>query len=478
VTTPSITLVVVLALVFAGSSAIPVGAAVAPAGALYSVGLFDPAGGRWYLRDAAGGTTALAFGGEGDVPLAGDWDGDGVDTPGVYRPEQGRLLVRNGPEPISYVYPMPTGGLPVVGDTNGDGRDTVSLGRFGRLYVMDGLGAGPEALGGRDPLPTDLPRGTEQLVAGDFDGDGVDEIAAVHRGTVEVVGAGRSAVLGDVGSDLAMAGDWNGDGLDTLATYDPWQSRFVLFEASGSAAAAVDYGAAGMLPVAGRFQGLAGEDEPPSRRVGVPPLTEGDQGPLVAALQRALAGRNLYRGPIDGEFGPATAYAVVTFHKVMGLERTFAWEEADSAHMEDFALPPLPERPDEPDRLEVDIGRQVMFLFTDGVVSEIIPISSGGTYKYYSVRQGAWVWAGTPRGDYTLFRHSLGWQCDPLTGWCIYNAWNFTPDYALHGYRSVPAYPASHGCVRIPTWESDYLEDHLYLGLPIHLWDEYPAEED
>jgi N-acetylmuramoyl-L-alanine amidase len=439
------------------------------------VGLFDPAGARWYLRDVEGGTTALTFGGEGDVPLVGDWDGDGVDTPGIYRVDEGRLAVRNDREPISYVYAMPTGGLPVVADTNGDGRDTVSIGRFGRLYVMDGLGGGPEALSGPDPLPIVLPAGTEQLVAGDFDGDGVDEIAAVHQGVVEVVGPGRGAVLGEVGTDLAVAGDWNGDGIDTLGAYDPWRSEFVLFAGNGASAGVVEYGSAGMLPVAGRFGGLGGGDAPPSHRSGVPALTEGDRGPLVAALQRELARRNLYRGPIDGEFGPTTAYGVVTFHKVMGLERTFAWEEGDSAHWEDFTLPALPDRPDEPDRLEVDVGRQVLFLFEDGVVAEIIPISSGGTYKYYSVRQGAWVWAGTPRGDYTLTRHSLGWQCDPLTGWCIYNPWNFTPYYALHGYRSVPEYPASHGCVRIPTWESDLLESRLHIGMPIHLWDEYPA---
>jgi len=65
-----------------------------------------------------------------------------------------------------------------------------------------------------------------------------------------------------------------------------------------------------------------------------------------------------------------------------------------------------------------------------------------------------------------------------VTGWCIYNPWNFTEYYALHGYRSVPEYPASHGCVRIPTWESDILESRFFIGMPIHLWDEYPVAED
>jgi len=441
-----------------------------------TVGLFDPSDSVWYLRDATGGTTTFVFGEQDDVPLVGDWDGDGVDTPGVYRSGQGRLVLRNGTEPIAYVYAVPPGGMPVVADTDGDGRDTVSIGRFGRLYVMDGLGSGPASLDGRDPFPIELPAATEQLVAGDFDGDGADEVAAVHHGIVELVGPGRGGVLGHVGAALAVAGDWDGDGVDTLGSYDTWQSEFVL-PGGGAAGGSLTYGSAGMLPVAGRFGALPGSDDAPANRVGVPALAEGDEGPRVVALQRELARRHLYRGPLDGVFGEATAQSVVAFHKVMGLERTFSWEEDDSAHMADFALPPLPDRPDEPSRLEVDLGRQVLFLFEDGEVAEIVPISSGGSYPYWSAHQQATVWAGTPRGDFTLIRHSLGWQCDPLTGWCIYNAWNFNPYYAVHGYRSVPEYPASHGCVRIPTWESDYLEDRLYLGMPTHIWDEYPPDE-
>jgi len=392
----------------------------------------------------------------------------------VYRPDEGRLVVRNGSEPISYVYAVPAGGLPVVADTDGDGRDTVSIARFGRLYVRDGLGSGPASLDGPDPLPINLPADTDHLVGGDFDGDGIDEIAAVHGGVVEVVGPGRGAVLGEVGLGLVVAGDWDGDGVATLGAYDTWQSEFTLF-GDGVGGGSLEYGAAGMLPVAGRFGGLPGDDDAPPYRSGVPALEQGDKGAAVLALQRELTRLRLYRGPLDGEFGDATAYAVVTFHKVMGVERTFAWEEGDSALVADFVLPPLPDRPDEPSRLEADLGRQLLFLFEDGQVAEVVHISSGGTYRYWSARQGAWVWSGTPRGDYTLFRHALGWQCDPVTGWCIYNPWSFTPYYALHGYRSVPEYPASHGCVRIPTWESDILESRLLIGMPIHLWDEYPT---
>jgi len=439
-----------------------------------TVGLFDPFTGSWFLRDATGHTTRLAFGRPGDVPLMGDWDGDGVDSPAVYRPQEGRLLVRGVRDQISFVYPMPAGGLPVVADTDGDGRDTVSLAQGGRLLVIDGLGRGPAALEGPDPLPILLPGGTESLVAGDFDGDGVDEVAAVHDGVVDLVGSRGRRSQGYIGAWLPVAGDWDADGVDTVGGYDSWRARFVLHDATvPDTGDAVGYGSPGMVPVAGVFGDLPGMDTPPPLRAGLPALGPGAEGREVAVLQQELARRDLYRGEIDGEFGPATAAAVVTFHKVAGVERTETWGAEDSWVMARFVLPPLPDRPDEPNRIEVDVGRQVLYLIEGGEVAEIIPVSTASGNLYYSVRSGANVRARTPHGDFTLTRHSRGWSCDWVTGWCIYNAWNFTPMYALHGYGSVPAYPASHGCVRVHTWEADFLESRLHLGMPFHVWDEY-----
>jgi N-acetylmuramoyl-L-alanine amidase len=459
---------------------IPVGLAAARAETAtfvgtYAVGLFDPTTGSWYLRDGTGHTTQLtSFGSKGAVPLAGDWDGDGIDTPGLYLPDAGRLIIRNGSDAVSYIYAMAADGLPVVADTDGDGRDSVSIAKGGRLYVIDGLGSGPASLDGPDPLPITLPARTEALVGGDFDGDGVDEVAALHDGSVELVQGARPVTLGYIGTALPVAGDWDGDGIYTVGGYDPWRAQFRFYAADGETVPGpVEYGSTGMLPVAGEFGDLPGTDSPPAHHAGLPAMAEGDEGPDVALLQEELARHDLFRGEIDGEFGPATAYAVVAFHKVLGVERTWEWEEEDSLRMANFILPPLPERPDEPDRLEVDIGRQVLYLIEDFEVTAILPVSTAGSYIYWSERQQAYVGAGTPHGDFTLTRHSVGWSCDPVTGWCIYNPWNFTEHYALHGYRSVPAYPASHGCVRIPTWEADIMESHLFIGMPIHIWDEY-----
>jgi lipoprotein-anchoring transpeptidase ErfK/SrfK len=46
----------------------------------------------------------------------------------------------------------------------------------------------------------------------------------------------------------------------------------------------------------------------------------------------------------------------------------------------------------------------------------------------------------------------------------------FYRGYAIHGYSSVPTYPASHGCVRVPIPGMNRLWPHLAIGLPVHVY--------
>lgn len=469
---------------------LPAGAASAaasrPLGAADGVGLFEPESGTWYLRNRVGGTTRITgFGRPGDVPLVGDWDGDGVDTPAVYRGAEGRLLVRNTASSVAFLYPILGDGLPVVADTDGDGLDTVSVAKGGRLFILDQLGS-PSDLLDLDPFPLPVPAGTEALVGADFDGDGRDEIAGLQYGVVRLLTPHGAPAMQYLGRVWPLAGDWDGDGFETLGGYDAWRSEFRLFTGGGRPVASFAYGATGMLPVAGTFGDLLGADPAPRQRAGVPAIALGDEGPHVRFLQEELARRDLYRGPIDGVFGEAASFAVMAFHKVLGVERTWVWEEADSERMAGWRLPPLPRRPEEPDRVEVDIGRQVMYVFRGGRVTAIVPVSTGGGYRYYSDFRERDIWAITPRGDFTIYRHVVGWdwvvrpegengRCRPRSGdFCVYSPWNFAPWVALHGYIPVPEVPVSHGCVRMPLWDADALEGVLFVGMPLHVWDEYP----
>ena len=192
----------------------------------------------------------------------------------------------------------------------------------------------------------------------------------------------------------------------------------------------------------------------------------------VAQLQRHLTRIGVYRGEIDGEYGRETEAAVVAVHKLAGVERSEVWQPGDWAlELDHSAI--LARHPEEMDRLEIDIDRQVLFVVRAGEIAAILPVSSGNGELYWSKNggpDGGLVRATTPMGDFKLFKHIDGWRKNYLGS--LYKPWYFTPYYAVHGSSSVPAQPASHGCVRVPTWESDHLDSMLQLGLPVHIWDE------
>ncbi len=196
------------------------------------IGFVDD-GGEWHLIDetASGADTSdFYYGNPGDVPFSGDWNCDGIDTPGLYRQSDGYVYLRDsntqGVADLDFFFGNP-GDIPVAGDFDGDGCDTVSIYRKAeqKFYIINHLGDGASGLGAADYFftfgnPGDTP------FAGDFDGDGIDEVA-LHRRTTGFVylrntldsgNADQEFFYGDAG-DVPIAGDWNGDGTDTVAVY-------------------------------------------------------------------------------------------------------------------------------------------------------------------------------------------------------------------------------------------------------------------
>ena len=164
------------------------------------------------------------FGNPGDVPLMGDWDNDGVDTPGMYRGTTGYVYVRNsndtGPGDLDFFYGIP-GDIPIVGDWDGDGFDTVAIYRGGQVYISNVLG-GVAEFSYWFGNPGDRP------FAGDFDGDGDDSVGLYRESTGRVYfrntldsGVADFDFFFGIAEDKVMAGDWNGDGDDTVAVYRP-----------------------------------------------------------------------------------------------------------------------------------------------------------------------------------------------------------------------------------------------------------------
>lgn len=189
-------------------------------------------------------------------------------------------------------------------------------------------------------------------------------------------------------------------------------------------------------------------------------IDPGERSNLVSHLQRQLAEHGFYRGQLDGEYGPMTSQAVMAFHKHLGLDRTFSWQPEDWRHIEDLE----PVRYRGQPGIEVDLDRQLLYYHRAPNDVAIIPISSGNGERFVN-RTGRLVTARTPEGDFRLRSHVPGLRVSYLGA--LWKPWYFYGGYAIHGSSSVPAHPASHGCVRIPNWEADWLSTELSLGLPI-----------
>ena len=444
----------------------PVGAAAATAD---TVGMVDTGTGVWYLRDGSGATTSFYYGNPGDSPFMGDWDCDGVDTPGLYRRSDGFVYLRNsnsqGIADVRFFFGDP-GDQPVAGDFDGDGCDTVALFRpsTATVFIINELGSDDSGLGAAE-YSFPLGGAGQQPVAGDFDGDGADEVALYDRNAASLQfipdpgDAATSVPFGDPG-DLLVVGEWTGSG-DRLGAYRPSGGAFH-FDGAG----VVTYGNAAMTSLSGRFGALPGGDPapPPLPAVGVP---SDSSGPLVTLLQQLLTDHGFYRGAINGSYGASTRQAVMAFHKDQGLTRSWDWQASDWAGLAAYTGPNIPDRPDEAYRMEIDLTKQVAYLVEAGTVTAIIPVSSGNG-ALFEGSSGTLVRAGTPRGDFTFDRHIDGMRISYLGQ--LYKPWYFRGGYAVHGSPSVPGYPASHGCVRIPNWEADWLGGHLFIGMPVHVY--------
>ena len=222
------------------------------------IALFNPTRGHWTLRYPNGTIDTFYYGIPGDLPLFGDWNCDGIETVGMYRPGNGFVYLREtndfGVADREFFYGM-RGDMPVAGDWDGDGCDTVAIFRPSeeRVYVSNELGTRPADFSLSYGLEGDRP------FAGDFDGDGRDSIGfhrpASNRVTYRnELGGGPDSFIG-ISTNAAhdfVAGDWDGSGTDTLGSFDGETFRLWNDGILGAPDESVlFFAAAGFLPVAG-----------------------------------------------------------------------------------------------------------------------------------------------------------------------------------------------------------------------------------
>jgi hypothetical protein len=190
---------------------------------------------------------------------------------------------------------------------------------------------------------------------------------------------------------------------------------------------------------------------------GYPEQTVGSEGPLVWYLEYRLTALGYRPGPVDGAYDNRTADAVMAFQKVERLHRDGMVGGAFWDRLA-VAKTPTAKLTEEGTRVEIDLTRQVLFMITDNKVWKIVPVSSGRSSMQ------------TLTGYFEVRKKEPGYVPSSY-GYMYYCSWFDTKhDLAIHGLRSVPPYPASHGCVRVPMWMAVELYNELPLGTRIYLY--------
>jgi hypothetical protein len=290
-----------LAIAFA-STVLPIAPATADDGEPDEVVLVEPDG-TWHVQVPGHADYTFAFGNAGDIPMLGDWDGDGIDTPGAYRPRDGSAHLTNripalgsaAQAELSFHFGLP-GDRVFAGDWDGDGIDTLGLSRGGQVFL-----AGTNATSIADQVfwfgtHTDIP------YAGDPDGNGRDGIFLRRTSSASifysndpaagVVGISSGSLYFGAPRDRLVIGDWNGNGADSPGLFRPFTSMVHLhnFLWTGNGLPGFPFGRSTWQPVAGNLYLHVGETAPIAPLTG---RTGGDdsQRVVIAKISNSIKAR-------------------------------------------------------------------------------------------------------------------------------------------------------------------------------------------
>jgi hypothetical protein len=196
---------------------------------------------------------------------------------------------------------------------------------------------------------------------------------------------------------------------------------------------------------------LAPDQPPPTAPAPQPPGAESDE---TRALQQRLADLGFMNaGEVDGRTGARTSSAIVAFQKWAGLARDGVAGAQTRAALNSAARP-SPVGSGSGHRVEVLLDRQLTLVIDGNRVTRILDVSSG--------KPGF----DTPTGSYRVLRKEVRSWSVPYKVWLPWASY-FVGGVAFHEYPDVPPTPVSHGCVRVPRWDAEWLYNQTPIGTPV-----------
>ncbi len=202
----------------------------------------------WFIGGVSG-PNGTKFGGPNDIPLQGDFNGNGTADLATYNSATSTWYIQ-GLYPNGVQYGAANLDIPVPADYNGVGTTTIGVFRptTGQWFVA-GYGNALATFGaGANNTP----------VPGNYDGTGKAEFAVFEPATSshptqwQIQGPnGLQTIVYGGASDVPVPGDYDGVGKTQLAVYRPSTQQWFIAGHS-----AIQFGGPGDIPVPGDYDGV------------------------------------------------------------------------------------------------------------------------------------------------------------------------------------------------------------------------------
>jgi hypothetical protein len=189
-----------------------------------------------------------------------------------------------------------------------------------------------------------------------------------------------------------------------------------------------------------------------SWKVSFPSLRRGQCSDVVVGFKKAM--RKMGYIANDGRcFGGKTSRGVLAYRKVNDMTRSMRAGAGLVKKVFSGKGGYEVRHPGAGDHLEAPLSKQVLVFAKGDKPYAIYPISSGKSST------------PTVTGHYEMIRTEPG-----MNSHGMYYSWYFYGGYAVHGYNSVPDYPASHGCLRTFMADQPEIYERIFYGQDIFIW--------